>query len=106
MAVLLLLWGIIALGKNLTPLPHPKNDGELVTSGVYGVVRHPIYSGVIFLTIAYRCWQWSLIHAIGAIIFLLFFDIKARKEESWLSNKFADYDAYRSQVKKLTPGIY
>ncbi len=105
-AVSLLILGSLKLGKNLTPLPHPKNDGELVTSGVYGVVRHPIYSGVIFLAIAYSCWQLSLTHAIGAIMFLVFFDIKARKEESWLSNKFSDYDAYRSQVKKLIPGIY
>ncbi len=56
---------------------------------------------MIFLAIAYSCWQWSLIHAIGAIILLLFFDIKARKEELWLSHKFSDYDAYRSQVKSL-----
>jgi protein-S-isoprenylcysteine O-methyltransferase Ste14 len=106
MAALLLLSGVTELGKNLTPLPHPKNDGELVTSGVYGVVRHPIYSGVIFLAIAYSCWQWSFTHAIGAIMLLLFFDIKARQEESWLSNKFSDYDAYRSQVKKLIPWLY
>jgi protein-S-isoprenylcysteine O-methyltransferase Ste14 len=105
-ATWLLLSGILELGKNITPLPHPKHDGELVTSGVYGVVRHPIYSGVVFLAIAYSCWQWSLAHAIGAIILLLFFDIKARKEESWLSNKFSDYDRYRSQVKKLIPWIY
>jgi len=77
-----------------------------VTSGVYGVVRHPIYSGVIFLAIAYSCWKLSFVHAISAIILLLFFDVKARKEESWLSNKFSDYDQYRSQVKKLIPWIY
>lgn len=105
-ALLLLLSGSLELGVNLTPLPYPKDDGELVTSGVYGVVRHPIYSGVIFLAIAYSCWKLSFVHAIGAIILLLFFDVKARKEESWLSNKFSDYDQYRSQVKKLIPWIY
>ncbi|MEA5478259.1 isoprenylcysteine carboxylmethyltransferase family protein [Pseudanabaena galeata UHCC 0370] len=105
-ALLLLLSGSIKLGTNLTPLPHPKDDGELVTGGVYALVRHPIYSGVIFLAIAYSCWEISLSHAIGAIVLLLFFDIKARKEESWLSSKFADYDQYRSQVKKLIPWIY
>ncbi|OIP71592.1 MAG: hypothetical protein AUK48_12335 [Oscillatoriales cyanobacterium CG2_30_44_21] len=105
-ALLLLLSGSIKLGTNLTPLPHPKDDGELVTGGVYALVRHPIYSGVIFLAIAYSCWKLSLSHAIGAIVLLLFFDIKARKEESWLSNKFSDYDQYRSQVKKLIPWIY
>ncbi len=102
----LLLWGVMALGENLTPLPHPKDEGELVTGGVYGIVRHPIYSGVIFLAIAYSCWQWSLIHGMGALGLLLFFDIKARKEEAWLKDKFSDYDRYQSQVKKLIPWIY
>jgi protein-S-isoprenylcysteine O-methyltransferase Ste14 len=105
-AALLLIWGGIELGANLTPLPHPKDDGKLVTTGVYGVVRHPIYSGVIFLAIAYSCWRWSLTHAIGTVILLLFFDIKARKEESWLKNKFSDYNSYQSKVKKLIPWLY
>ncbi|OLP20457.1 hypothetical protein BST81_00120 [Leptolyngbya sp. 'hensonii'] len=105
-SALLLLSGGLELGANLTLLPHPKDNGELVTSGVYGVVRHPIYSGVVFLAIAYSCWQWSLFHAIGAMLLLLFFDIKARKEEVWLKHKFSDYEVYRSQVKKLIPWIY
>lgn len=105
-AALLLIWGGIKLGANLTPLPHPKDDGKLVTTGVYGVVRHPIYSGVIFLAIAHSCWRWSLTHAIGTVILLLFFDIKARKEESWLKNKFPDYNSYQSKVKKLIPWLY
>lgn len=102
----LLLGGVMALGDNLTPLPHPKDESELVTNGIYGVVRHPIYSGVIFGAIAYSCWNWSLSHGIGAILLLLFFDVKARKEEAWLEQKFTDYDAYRSRVKKLIPWLY
>ncbi len=103
---LLFLLGGVELGANLTPLPHPKDDGKLVTSGIYGIVRHPIYSGVIFLAIAYSCWRWSVTHLIGAVLLLLFFDIKARKEESWLKNKFPDYDFYKLQVKKLIPWLY
>ncbi len=105
-AAFLLIRGGIELGANLTPFPHPKDDGKLVTTGVYGVVRHPIYSGVVFLAIAYSCWQSSLTHAIGTVILLLFFDIKARKEESWLKNKFSDYNSYQSKVKKLIPWLY
>ncbi len=105
-AAIFLLGGSINLGTNLTPLPHPKDDSQLVTAGVYSLVRHPIYSGVIFLVLAYSCWQGSLFHAIASIVFFIFFDAKARKEESWLREKFADYEAYRSQVKKLIPWIY
>jgi protein-S-isoprenylcysteine O-methyltransferase Ste14 len=105
-AVSLLIGGVIALGTNLTPLPHPRDEGTLVTSGVYGLVRHPIYSSVIFAAIAYSLWQWSLSHAVGAVVLFLFLDMKARKEESWLQEKFADYELYRSQVKKLIPWLY
>jgi protein-S-isoprenylcysteine O-methyltransferase Ste14 len=42
MAGLLLLLGLLNLGANLTPLPHPKDEGDLVTSGVYGLV---VYQG-------------------------------------------------------------
>jgi protein-S-isoprenylcysteine O-methyltransferase Ste14 len=106
MAALLLLLGVAELGRNLTPLPHPKDDGELVTSGIYGIVRHPIYSGVVFLAIAYSCWRWSLIHAIASVLLLLFFDLKSRKEEAWLKNKFPAYHSYQLQVKKLIPWLY
>ncbi|MEB3309577.1 MAG: isoprenylcysteine carboxylmethyltransferase family protein [Snowella sp.] len=104
--VLLSGLGVTNLGHNLTPLPHPKDESALVTSGVYRFVRHPIYSGVIFLAISYSIWQLSLIHAIGSIVFLIFFDVKARKEEAWLKEKFADYATYQNQVKKLIPWIY
>jgi protein-S-isoprenylcysteine O-methyltransferase Ste14 len=94
------------LGQNLTPLPHPKNDGQLVTTGVYGLVRHPMYSGVIYLALAYSSWSMSWVHLIGSIVLFVFFDAKSRKEEVWLTAKFSDYTNYSTAVKKLIPGIY
>ncbi|WP_254923738.1 hypothetical protein [Pseudanabaena sp. SR411] len=41
-ALLLLFSGSLELGTNLTPLPHPKHDGELVTGGVYALVRQAV----------------------------------------------------------------
>ncbi len=98
--------GLWQLGGSLTPLPYPKDDGELVRSGVYGVVRHPIYSGVILLVLAIAVFLLSLSHLAAAIVFLVFFDAKARQEEAWLMEKYADYADYRQQVKKLIPWIY
>lgn len=100
------LKGLMDLGNNLTPLPYPRNDGELVQVGVYRLVRHPIYSGVIFVAIAWALYQWSLSHVIGAFIFLVFFDAKARQEENWLSQKHPDYVEYQRRVKKLIPWVY
>ncbi|MFP5342471.1 MAG: methyltransferase family protein [Candidatus Limnocylindria bacterium] len=39
--------GIVDLGGALTPLPHPRDDADLVEDGVYAQVRHPIYGGLI-----------------------------------------------------------
>lgn len=105
-AAVLLIGGGLHLGENLTPLPHPKKDGQLVTTGIYGLVRHPLYGGVVFLAIAYSFWQWSLVHLIGVVVLFLFFELKARKEETWLRGKFSNYGDYQSQVKKLIPWLY
>ena len=98
-SIVFFLTGSVELGTNLTPLPHPKTDGNLVTTGIYRIVRHPLYSGVIFIAIAYSGWQWSLVHGIGAMVFLIFFDLKARKEEIWLKHKFPDFRQLKYRQK-------
>jgi protein-S-isoprenylcysteine O-methyltransferase Ste14 len=104
--LILIIKGLIDLGKNLTPLPYPIENGELVQTGIYGIVRHPLYSGVISTALGWTIFQFSLSHLIATAILLIFFDIKASREETWLSEKYPDYSDYRQRVKKLIPGIY
>ena len=104
--LILFITGLINLGKNLTPLPYPREDGELVKTGIYGIVRHPLYSGLISSALAWTIFKFSLSHLIATAILLIFFDVKASREESWLVEKYPDYSDYRQQVKKLIPGIY
>jgi protein-S-isoprenylcysteine O-methyltransferase Ste14 len=106
LGIVFLVRSVFDLGQNITPLPHPRDDGQLVITGIYGTVRHPIYSGVIYLSLAYASWQMSWVHFIGGIILLVFFDAKARTEEAWLCNKFPEYPSYCASVKKLIPWIY
>jgi protein-S-isoprenylcysteine O-methyltransferase Ste14 len=106
LAIVFLGRSLFDLGQNLTPLPHPRDEGQLVTTGVYGLVRHPMYSGVIYLALAYASWQMSWMHLIGSIVLFLFFDAKSRKEEVWLTESFPDYANYSTSVKKLIPRIY
>ncbi|GAB4338018.1 MAG: isoprenylcysteine carboxylmethyltransferase family protein [Leptolyngbyaceae cyanobacterium] len=98
--------GLGDLGNSLTPLPHPREDGQLVQSGVYSLVRHPIYSGVIFVAIAWALYLFSLSHLVGACVLFLFFDAKARREEIWLAQTYPDYGDYRQRVKKFLPWLY
>lgn len=102
----LILRGLVDLGANLTPLPHPKTDSTLVQTGIYGIVRHPLYSGILFGTLAWALWQFSLTHFLGYLVLLVFFDAKARREEKWLSDKFPEYTDYQQRVKKLIPWLY
>lgn len=106
LAIVFLGRSLSDLGQNLTPLPHPRDEGQLVTTGIYGLVRHPMYSGVIYLALAYASWQMSWVHLVGSIVLFVFFDAKSRKEEVWLTERFPDYSNYRTSVKKLIPWIY
>lgn len=106
LATILLVKGLIDLGRNLTPLPYPKEDGHLVRTGVYSWVRHPLYSGLGLGAIAWTLVNLSLSHAAFSVILFIFFNIKANREEIWLSQKYPDYFAYQQQVKKLIPFIY
>jgi protein-S-isoprenylcysteine O-methyltransferase Ste14 len=105
-SVVLLGKGLIDLGPNLTPLPYPREDGALVQTGVYGIVRHSLYSGLILGTLAYSLWSLSLSHFAITVALFLVLNAKAAKEETWLEERYPDYGDYRQRVKKLIPWIY
>ena len=98
--------GMLALGHGLTPYPHPLADAVLRTRGAYAIVRHPIYGGILFMSVGWSLFQHSLAGLGVAAALLVFFDRKAATEERWLMEKFPDYAAYRQRVRKLIPGIY
>ena len=91
------------LGRALTPLPEPRPDAELTTAGLYGWVRHPIYSGVLAMG-----WGWTLAHPSWATVVLVvaltaLFTAKAGYEESLLRERFADYAAYAARTPRFVP---
>ncbi|MEG4024070.1 isoprenylcysteine carboxylmethyltransferase family protein [Microcoleus sp. S13C4] len=104
--LIFIIKGLIDLGKNLTPLPYPIENGELVQTGIYGIVRHPLYSGLIFAALGWTIFQMSISHLIASAILIIFFEIKASREETWLTEKYPHYSQYSQRVKKLLPGIY
>lgn len=106
LATVIMVIAVINLGKNLTPLPCPKDNAILIQGGLYQFVRHPIYFGVLLAALAWLLifpGLYILIYAIG--LFFLF-DVKARREEVWLVERFPDYRDYQRRVKKLIPVIY
>jgi len=86
-AMLLITKGLLDLGDSLTPLPHPRDDGQLVRSGVYRFVRHSLYSGLIVAGFNWALYQVSLSHLVGTTRLFAFFNLKASRKESWLLQK-------------------
>jgi protein-S-isoprenylcysteine O-methyltransferase Ste14 len=83
-----------------------KNETELVTSGPYRLVRHPIYSGVLLAgvgTAVALSWQWLIAVALAGVYFVY----SATVEERNLTTQFPDtYPAYRRSSKMLVPFIF
>jgi protein-S-isoprenylcysteine O-methyltransferase Ste14 len=100
------LRGVFDLRDNLTPFPKPLPGAQLVESGSYALVRHPIYGGLILGAIGWGLFTASPLALLGAMALTVFFDLKSRREELWLSDQFEDYGAYRSRTRRLLPWIY
>jgi protein-S-isoprenylcysteine O-methyltransferase Ste14 len=80
--------GALAQVSAVTRFPAPRTGSGLQTSGIYRLVRHPMYCGGILITLG-----WSTIFATVAglaltIVFAVFADFKARREELWLEQTF------------------
>ena len=103
---ILLAIATLKLGRNLTPFPKPLDDGQLVRTGLYQIVRHPIYFSVMVGGFGWAIWRGSLIGIGLSFLLFLFFDAKTRAEERWLTQQYPEYKAYQQQVKRLIPWLY
>jgi protein-S-isoprenylcysteine O-methyltransferase Ste14 len=102
----LVVAGMAALGRSLTPFPRPVENAVLRTGGVYALVRHPIYSGILFLAVGWSVYRFSLAGLGFDLLLFVFFDRKASREERWLTERFPGYAKYRGRVRKLIVGVY
>jgi protein-S-isoprenylcysteine O-methyltransferase Ste14 len=98
--------GIDALGPNLSALPAPAPNGEMVVSGPYERIRHPIYAGVALLAIGWAFLVVSPAALVVAALLAVWLDLKARREEVWLAERYPGYDAYRARTSRFIPGTY
>lgn len=98
--------GVIALGKNRRSTPEPHPESQLVTTGIYSLIRHPLYLSLILFYVGWAILWTSIGGAIGAIVFSIFIDRKARLEEILLQEKFPSYTDYAKKSARFIPGIY
>ncbi|MBU6444617.1 MAG: isoprenylcysteine carboxylmethyltransferase family protein [Alphaproteobacteria bacterium] len=98
-------WARLTLGRLWSGTITLKPDHHIVDTGPYGLVRHPIYTGLLFSILATVAAQGSVESAmIGAVVVIALF-AKARAEERFLSGELGPeaYDAYRQRVPMLIP---
>ena len=93
------------LGKALTPTPVPRSDAALTTTGLYGLVRHPIYTGVLLIVIGVTVRSGNVITVFVAAATWVFFVVKSQFEERQLRAVYPDYAAYSEVTPRLIPRL-
>lgn len=99
------IWARVHIGRNWgTPMTQ-KQEPELVTSGPYHFVRHPIYAGILLGGVATAVglsWHWL----VAAVLAGIYFIYSATVEERFMSEQFPDtYPAYKRSTKMLVPFV-
>ena len=98
-AFMILLVAIKDLGRNLSPFPRPLNNSNLVTTGIYRFMRHPIYYALIFISFGVFITKLSIYYLLLSISLCLVIKFKIVLEEQYLNNKFKNYLLYKNEVK-------
>lgn len=95
--------GFVAIRKYLTPLPYPVDGNRLIDTGVYRLVRHPIYTAIMMAFIGWTLFTTSLTHLALTIASFALFSYKASKEEAWLTQIHPEYPDYAAQTGRFFP---
>jgi len=105
--LLFAVWARIHLGKNWSGIITLKVDHELIRTGPYHLVRHPIYSGMFTAVVGTAIIAGTVDAFVGAVLILIAFLIKMRREESFLMREFGEtYVRYKAQVSALVPYVF
>ena len=98
-AFIILLVAIKDLGKNLSPLPRPTNNSNLITTGIYRFMRHPMYCSLILISFGVFITKLSTYYLFLSISLVLIIKFKITLEEQYLNKKFKNYLIYKKEVK-------
>ena len=96
---IVMLIAIKDLGSNLSPFPKPIVNGNLITSGIYRFIRHPMYYSLILISLGVFIINLSFYYLCLTISLTLVIKFKIILEEQYLNNKFKNYLSYKDKVK-------
>lgn len=101
--LILLVVAAVALGRGLTAAPEPNAHAQLRTTGLYGQMRHPIYSGLLLFAIARVVTSGTLWAAGACALLVVLINVKARYEERHLAARFPGYVEYARRTPRFIP---
>jgi protein-S-isoprenylcysteine O-methyltransferase Ste14 len=101
------IWPVFVLGRRFSGLVAIQPGHTLVTTGVYSVIRHPSYLGLLVSSLG---WALAFRSGVGVLLVVLLIPpliARIRAEERLLRSQFgAEYDAYCRRTSRLIPGVY
>ena len=101
------IWPVFVLGHRFSGLVAIQPEHSLVTNGVYGVIRHPSYLGLLVNSLG---WALAFRSVIGVLLVACTIPpllARIRSEETLLKSQFGDeYDTYRTRTSRLIPWLY
>ncbi len=92
----------------VTQIDRKIKDGELITTGIYSIVRNPIYSAFLFIFTGIIFLVNNIYLLALPITFWIYLTILLKlTEEKWLKDKFTDeYDRYSKNVNRVIPNVF
>lgn len=103
----LLIWAVITMRPSRIRI-HPEiaENAELVTTGAYRWVRHPMYASLVAASIGFVVSDpqpWRVVAGVALLVVLI---AKARREEAGLKERFPNYADYQNRSWAFFPGIW
>lgn len=100
------IWARYHLGSNWSSIPSVRKDQLLVRTGPYSIVRHPIYTGILFGMIGSAIVVGQYRSIIAIILIIIFCWLRIREEEKLMTGEFGkQYDTYKKEIKTIIPFI-
>ena len=91
--------GVRGLGSAFTPFPLPLEHADLRRNGIYSQVRHPVYGGIVVFALGVSLWR-SPLALVPTALLAGVFELKSRREELWLAERYPEYAAYRAATPR------
>ena len=101
--ILIIIIAIFQLNKNLSPFPTPLENSELIVTGLFHYVRHPMYTGILMVTFFLAIYFNSGYKLIITVLLAILFYYKSEYEEAQLEKRFPGYKGYKAGTGRFYP---